>query len=323
MWPWELTAEFWSWLWGATTYSFAERKAQKTKYNLYLLCTVVSFWLALVYDTDFIQYTLSILWVDIGFYVIRRLWIQNRYKEPHLFLFIHMFMHIFIIVWYFWIIHVAFIAYAPRTEKEDFKRLFYVSIPLSLRVLVYTILTGVTILFCPCILHSVLKKRRERRGLYERIRLARNSGSIAVRNDSILSVDQIFQGANNNNPEVDQLLLNPNMFENPPQIVRRPTIQDALLNLLQGMQPIQRGLDNFDRLKRVSYEAEKNRLDYDECSICIMPFGEEPDEVLIYLPCNRKHIFHEDCIIQWLKHERDCPLWKAPVNNDTLNRYDN
>lgn len=243
----------------------------------------------------------------MGVYVIRRFWIHSRYKEPHLFLFLHVALHVSIIVCYFWTLHVKYIAHITSDEKNGITKVFYVCIPLSLRVLVYTILTGVTVLFGPCILYSILKKRRQRRGLYERIRFARNSGSLLIR-DSLIGEGQANFQAANNNPEVDQLLLNPQMFEEPPQMVRRPTIQEALLNLLQGMQPIQRGLDNFDRLKRVPYEAEKNRLDYDECSICIMPFGEEPKEVLIYLPCNRKHIFHEECIIQWLKHERDCPL---------------
>lgn len=41
------------------------------------------------------------------------------------------------------------------------------------------------------------------------------------------------------------------------------------------------------------------------CSICLTPF--EIGEKAVRIPC--KHIFHEDCLVPWLKQNGTCPEW--------------
>lgn len=65
---------------------------------------------------------------------------------------------------------------------------------------------------------------------------------------------------------------------------------------------------HFEKLKRVKYDDIKDTLSHDECSICIYPFNEKQEENLIYLPCSKAHIFHETCILEWLKRSSNCPL---------------
>jgi hypothetical protein len=47
-----------------------------------------------------------------------------------------------------------------------------------------------------------------------------------------------------------------------------------------------------------------------ECAICMTEF--ENTEKIIHLPC--KHIFHTDCITEWLKHNKICPVCKKQIN---------
>ena len=65
---------------------------------------------------------------------------------------------------------------------------------------------------------------------------------------------------------------------------------------------------------RVSYQSEKDNLDHSDCPICITPYSEDPDCDLIYLPCNRKHIFHASWILVWLKTKNEWPLWKHEIS---------
>ena len=60
----------------------------------------------------------------------------------------------------------------------------------------------------------------------------------------------------------------------------------------------------------------------DNCIICLSDciIGDE----VINLPCS--HLFHEDCIIQWLSYKNKCPLCKKSynyANNNNGNNEDN
>ena len=46
----------------------------------------------------------------------------------------------------------------------------------------------------------------------------------------------------------------------------------------------------------------------DSCAICFADFGE--DEIVAELDCNKKHIFHEKCIREWVDKTPECPLCK-------------
>ena len=49
----------------------------------------------------------------------------------------------------------------------------------------------------------------------------------------------------------------------------------------------------------------------DNCTICLNDF--ETNERLIQSQCNKNHIFHQACIIEWLKIKRICPICRAHV----------
>jgi hypothetical protein len=114
----------------------------------------------------------------------------------------------------------------------------------------------------------------------------------------------------------------PDFFNNPPQQEARESVGQRLVNIFQGIHHQRNGL-LFENLKRVSYENEKEKLDYEDCPICIESFYSSSSERLIYLPCNRKHIFHQSCIIEWLRRELECPLCRAPINNAAIEGYQN
>lgn len=73
---------------------------------------------------------------------------------------------------------------------------------------------------------------------------------------------------------------------------------------------------NFvQNLAKVKFDSNKNK-DQEACSICLMEFNEN-DEI-IPLPCNEKHIFHDECIKGWLKNNNCCPLCKQPITEENL-----
>ncbi|GMT32449.1 hypothetical protein PFISCL1PPCAC_23746, partial [Pristionchus fissidentatus] len=59
----------------------------------------------------------------------------------------------------------------------------------------------------------------------------------------------------------------------------------------------------LDALPRITVEESKK--ENEPCPICMALFGEEKDARLIEMPC--KHIFHEKCILTWLKQMNSCP----------------
>jgi hypothetical protein len=48
-----------------------------------------------------------------------------------------------------------------------------------------------------------------------------------------------------------------------------------------------------------------------KCSVCLADFTAQ-DRNLCVLLCNRNHIYHEDCIFQWLRVHCCCPVCRAP-----------
>ena len=47
----------------------------------------------------------------------------------------------------------------------------------------------------------------------------------------------------------------------------------------------------------------------DECVICLEPFVEGEDYVSP-LACDKRHVYHSDCIQHWLETENFCPMCK-------------
>ena len=56
--------------------------------------------------------------------------------------------------------------------------------------------------------------------------------------------------------------------------------------------------------------CDSPKADKETCCICIEPLEEQ--QITIQLKCN--HIFHKDCILQWLQKELTCPICRRPLN---------
>jgi len=61
------------------------------------------------------------------------------------------------------------------------------------------------------------------------------------------------------------------------------------------------------RVKQNIHKNFKFSLKQNYCSICLEKFLEEDN--ITYLPC--LHLFHENCIFEWLKRKKDCPVCKT------------
>ena len=73
--------------------------------------------------------------------------------------------------------------------------------------------------------------------------------------------------------------------------------------------------DVLKRLAKTKFEADPEAGPV-ECAVCLSEF--EPNEEVIKLPCNAKHIFHERCVKTWLEQNNSCPLCKAPITMEAL-----
>ena len=82
-------------------------------------------------------------------------------------------------------------------------------------------------------------------------------------------------------------------------------------NIENGLEPTILNSLPTTKLKDVS----KLEDDKKNCIICLEDF-KVGDEV-IYLPC--LHVFHKDCILDWLKSHDDCPMCKIKINLENLN----
>ena len=56
-------------------------------------------------------------------------------------------------------------------------------------------------------------------------------------------------------------------------------------------------------------EKRKEHEDLKRCAICLEDF--EPREQVLLTPCN--HMFHEDCIVPWVKNHGQCPVCRFAI----------
>lgn len=75
---------------------------------------------------------------------------------------------------------------------------------------------------------------------------------------------------------------------------------------------------NFvQNLVKHKFDATKN-VAQEQCAICLIDYTN--DDEIITLPCDAKHYFHPDCIYEWLNKNNCCPLCKAPITKEALDR---
>ncbi|CAI2377738.1 unnamed protein product [Moneuplotes crassus] len=53
------------------------------------------------------------------------------------------------------------------------------------------------------------------------------------------------------------------------------------------------------------------------CTICLDDFKQGDN--IINLPCHKTHIFHSQCIADWVKENNNCPLCKTPITEEDIN----
>ena len=102
---------------------------------------------------------------------------------------------------------------------------------------------------------------------------------------------------------------------------------NSMQNQHQGNPPAaQTAIDKLKHFKMEKKYCKKsdqdpNKLEYPECSICLMEVNEGQDTIL--LPCG--HMFHDKCVTQWLKIHNTCPLcrFELPTDNPEYERQRN
>ena len=53
------------------------------------------------------------------------------------------------------------------------------------------------------------------------------------------------------------------------------------------------------------------------CWICLENFGADGSN-MIQLPCVGQHIFHKNCIVEWIQHNNTCPICKTEITEEIL-----
>lgn len=85
---------------------------------------------------------------------------------------------------------------------------------------------------------------------------------------------------------------------------------EELLELEEKIGNVSKGLNNV-QIKKLPIDLyKKGKYNNDKCIICQYEY--KLREKVKLLPC--KHIFHPECIDEWLKNEKKCPFCKSEVN---------
>ncbi|KAL4490259.1 hypothetical protein ABPG72_004298 [Tetrahymena utriculariae] len=101
-------------------------------------------------------------------------------------------------------------------------------------------------------------------------------------------------------------------FQNDPNFVNVDNMTyEEMLELEEKNGKVSRGLSQeiIQQIPVVSFNT-RLKLISEKCTICISEF--ENGEKLKQLPC--KHIYHPECVDNWLKQEKKCPVCKGEIN---------
>lgn len=81
--------------------------------------------------------------------------------------------------------------------------------------------------------------------------------------------------------------------------------------------------EEFEKLKsRCGHEVEASQQEYQgaECPICLCPF-DEGNQVVQFRKCI--HLFHTECLEQWLKINPTCPMCKSEKRQEIIGDEEN
>ncbi|KAL4440787.1 hypothetical protein ABPG74_013768 [Tetrahymena malaccensis] len=101
-------------------------------------------------------------------------------------------------------------------------------------------------------------------------------------------------------------------FQNDPNQVNVDNMTyEEMLELEEKNGKVSRGLPQeiIQQIPVVNY-TQRLKMISEKCTICISEF--EYGEKLKQLPC--KHIYHPECVDNWLKQEKKCPVCKGEIN---------
>ncbi|KAJ9550299.1 hypothetical protein OSB04_014344 [Centaurea solstitialis] len=74
--------------------------------------------------------------------------------------------------------------------------------------------------------------------------------------------------------------------------------------------------NNNDHDSRAKSQEKRNNEDGKRCAVCLEDF--EPREMVTLTPCD--HMFHEDCIVPWVKSRGQCPVCRFVIGGPTNER---
>ncbi|EAR85086.3 zinc finger, C3HC4 type (RING finger) protein (macronuclear) [Tetrahymena thermophila SB210] len=101
-------------------------------------------------------------------------------------------------------------------------------------------------------------------------------------------------------------------FQNDPNFVNVDNMTyEEMLELEEKNGKVSRGLPQeiIQQIPSVNFNS-RLKIISEKCTICISEF--EYGEKLKQLPC--KHIYHPECVDNWLKQEKKCPVCKGEIN---------
>lgn len=65
---------------------------------------------------------------------------------------------------------------------------------------------------------------------------------------------------------------------------------------------------------------QKVGIEIDVCAICIDEFSEEDGRLIAELNCDQRHIFHVECLIEWVKKSEHCPLCRQQISRNEISK---
>lgn len=95
-------------------------------------------------------------------------------------------------------------------------------------------------------------------------------------------------------------------------IVLYLTISNRLRNRNRRSASVQ-VLRSIQKIRYSSLAGEENNTE-EECIICYREYSEE--DIVTKLKCNEKHVFHTDCISEWIRQGKNsCPVCREPIDS--------